>query len=73
MQSITSKVVPGKKISIDFSVVPAGIFLLEASSFLTEFLKSHVAELWRLILVRTIHLIFLLTLSYLTSKLFKLK
>jgi len=73
MESITAKVVPGKKISIDFSVVPAGIFLLEASSFLTEFLKSHVAELWKLVLARTVHFIFLLILTYLTNKLFKLK
>ena len=73
MESIASKVVPGKKISIDFSAIPAGIFLLEASSFLTEFLKSHVAELWRLSLARAIHFIFLLTITYLTRRFFKLK
>lgn len=73
METITSKVKPNKKISVDFSVIPAGILLLDVSGFLTEFLKLHIHEFWKLILARVIHFIFLLLLCYSTNKIFKMR
>jgi hypothetical protein len=71
MESITSKVAPGRKISVDFSIVPAGIILLEISAFLIEILKFYKSSSWNLISARFLHLVFLLLLSYTASKILK--
>lgn len=62
------------RFALDFSLIPAGIVLLEVSVTLTEVLKIHSGTTFDLLLLRAIHTISLLLLIWITERfLHKLK
>jgi hypothetical protein len=58
-----------QKYEIDFSLIPAGLILLELSAFSTEYKKAHYENLGDLAAMRLVHTIIFLAFAYLLAKL----
>lgn len=71
MRSIFPPVKSKPKFALDFSLIPAGIVLLEVSVTLTEALKIHPGTLFNLLLLRAIHTIALISLAFFAEKILK--
>jgi len=69
MRSIFPSIKSKPKFPLDFSLIPAGIVLLEVSVTLTEVLKIRSGTTFNLLLMRAIHTIALLLLIALTERL----
>ena len=67
MRSIFPPVKSKPRFALDFSLIPAGIVLLEISVTLTEVLKIHSGTTFSLLLLRAIHTIALLTLIWIAE------
>ena len=69
MRSIFPPVKTKPRFALDFSLIPAGIVLLEISVTLTEILKIRSGTTFNLLLLRSIHTIALLALIWMTEHL----
>jgi len=69
MRSIFPPIKTKPTFKLDFSLIPAGIILLEVSVTLTEVLKIHSGTTFNLLLLRAIHTIALLLLIAATERL----
>ena len=69
MRSIFPSLKSKPKFALDFSLIPAGIVLLEVSVTMTEVLKIRSGTTFNLLLMRAIHTIALLLLIALTERL----
>ena len=68
MRSIFPPIKSKPRFALDFSLIPAGIVLLEVSVTLTEVLKIHSGTTFNLLLLRAIHTIALLALIWITER-----
>ena len=68
MRSIFPPIKSKPRFALDFSLIPAGIVLLEVSVTLTEVLKIHSGTTFSLLLLRAIHTIALLALIWITER-----